>query len=236
MTGIGPDVTGRVIVVTGGASGIGAAVVAGFEKLGAHVVVADLQGDPVVDVTDRDSVRGLARFVEREYGRCDYLVTCAGAVVAGPPDSFDDTQWDLLFEVNVKGIWRAVDALLPLMREGASILTVTSGAGLRPSTDLSAYAATKAAAIAYTRALAVDLAPRGIRANSIAPGVVDTPMHRAAQLQRGAESAAASSSHRNYLVKRDGTAAEIASAVIALATNAYATGSTLAVDGGRTLH
>lgn len=236
MTGVLPDLSGKVAVVTGGASGIGAAVAASFTDLGATVVIADLASDPPVDVTRADSVRVFSDRVGAECGSCDILVAAAGTVFASAPDELDDAAWDRLLEVNVKGVWRVVDGLLPLMPPGASIVTVSSGAGLRPGPELSAYAATKGAVIAYTRALAVDLAPRGIRANCVAPGIVDTPMHRDAQQLRGGEAADAAADHAQYLVKRDGTPEELAAAIVMLATNGYVTGATLAVDGGRTLH
>ncbi|KIP51287.1 SDR family NAD(P)-dependent oxidoreductase [Leucobacter komagatae] len=236
MTGVLSDLTGKVVVVTGGASGIGHAVANSCLALGAEVVIADLASTPPVDVTSTDSVRALAERVGAVHGRCDILIAAAGAVFASAPDALDDASWDRLFAVNVKGVWRVVDALLPLMPSGASIVAVASGAGLRPSAELSAYAATKGAVIAYTRALAVDLSPRGIRANCVAPGIVDTPMHRDAQQLRGAQVAAAATGHAQYLIKRDGTPEELAAAILMLATNGYITGTTLAVDGGRTMH
>ncbi|KUF05774.1 SDR family NAD(P)-dependent oxidoreductase [Leucobacter sp. G161] len=236
MSGVPPALADKVVVVTGGASGIGLAVASACTDLGATVVIADVAGDQPVDVTSAASVRGLADRLRTAHGRCDILIAAAGTVLAGAPDALDDAAWDRLFAVNVKGVWRVVDALLPLMPRGASIVTVSSGAGLRPGPELSAYAATKGAVIAYTRALAVDLAAREIRANCVAPGIVDTPMHRDAQQLRSGEVAAAATGHAQYLVKRDGKPEELAAAIMMLSTNEYITGVTLAVDGGRTLH
>lgn len=237
------DLAGRVAVVIGGASGIGAAIAERLGAAGASVVIGDLHprdaSDSTVDITSADSLRTLARQVEAEYRTCSYLVLCAGAVTVGPMEIADEADWDRTFEVNAKGPWLATRAFLPLLVAeglGSSILTVASGAGLRPLPELSIYAASKAAVIGLSRALATELSDRGIRVNCLSPGLVDTPMARSAQEARGMEAAGQTTAFSNYLVRRFGTTDELAQAAIMLLTNEYITGSTLAVDGGRTLH
>lgn len=237
------DLSGRVAVVIGGARGIGAAVADGLRLTGASVVVADLHPrnslDVKVDITCATSLDTLARRVEADHGSCSYLVLCAGAVAVGPMEALDEAEWDRTFDVNAKGPWLATRSFLPLLTaavDGASVLTVASGAGLRPLPDLSIYSASKAAVIGLSRALAMELADDGIRVNCLSPGLVDTPLARAAQNQRGDEAAHQAASFSNYLVRRSGTVDELARAAIMLLTNEYITGSTLAVDGGRTLH
>lgn len=238
-----PDLTNRVAVVIGGASGIGAAIAENLSTAGASVVVADLHprgsSDIAVDITSEESLSTLARQVEAEHGACSYLVLCAGTVAVGSMETADEADWDRTFDVNAKGPWMAVRAFLPLLvavGEGASVLTVASGAGLRPLPELSIYAASKAAVIGLSRALATELADRNIRVNCLSPGLVDTPMARAAQEARGVEAAQQTNAFSNYLVRRFGTTDELAHAAIMLLTNKYITGSTLAVDGGRSLH
>jgi NAD(P)-dependent dehydrogenase (short-subunit alcohol dehydrogenase family) len=238
-----PDLTGRVAVVIGGASGIGAATAESLSVAGASVVVADLYPrattDMTVDIASAESIDTLARQVEAEHGTCSYLVLCAGTVAVGPMETADESDWDRLFDVNAKGPWMTVRAFLPLLTAadaGASVLTVASGVGLRPLPELSIYAASKAAVIGLSRALATELADRGVRVNCLSPGLVDTPMARDAQGARGTEAAGQTAAFSNYLVRRFGAADELAQAAIMLLTNEYITGSTLAVDGGRTLH
>jgi NAD(P)-dependent dehydrogenase (short-subunit alcohol dehydrogenase family) len=234
-----PDLAEQVAVVIGGASGIGAGTARGFAELGATVIVADARPGPGqlhADVTEPASLETLAATIRTGPARVDHLVLCAGTVRVGRLQDSTETDWDAVFDVNAKGAWRTVRALLPLVPDGGSIVTVSSGAGLRPIPELPLYAASKAALIGLSKALAVDLAGRGIRVNCVCPGLVDTPMARQAQEARGTEAAAEVSGYAQYLLKRAGTAEELAAAIVSLAVNPYITGSTLAVDGGRTLH
>lgn len=230
---------GRVAVVTGGASGIGAAVVARLRAAGDTVLIADLADDEPVDVTDRVSVRAFADRTAVSFGRVDLLVHCAGTTAVGAVDTSDDdadADWDRVFAVNVTAAWAVSRALLPLLGEGAAIVVVSSAAGLRPIAEMAAYVASKSAVIGLSRSMALDLAPRGIRVNCVCPGLVDTPMARAAQRQRSPDAREGVAERRGYLVDRDGTADELAEAIVLAGTNGYLTGSTIAVDGGRSLH
>jgi NAD(P)-dependent dehydrogenase (short-subunit alcohol dehydrogenase family) len=231
-----------VAVVTGGASGIGAAVVARLRAAGGVVLVADLEpgsGEERVDVADRDSVRAFAGRVAAAHGRVDLLVHCAGTVASGAVDTLSasaEEDWDRVLAVNLTGVWSVSRALLPLMGEGAAIVVVASAAGLRPIAEMAAYVASKSAAVGLSRSMALDLAPRGIRVNCVCPGLVDTPMARAAQEGRSPSARKGVAARRGYLIERDGTAEEIAEAIVLAGTNGYLTGSTIAIDGGRTLH
>lgn len=229
----------QVAVVTGGASGIGAAVGVLLRAKGYTVVVADLDGDEPVDVADRASVRAFAARLGDSFGRVDLVVHCAGTVATGAVDTMDehaDAEWDRVFAVNVTAVWAVSRAMLPMMGEGAAIVVVASAAGLRPIAEMAAYVASKSAVIGLSRSMAVDLAPRGIRVNCVCPGLVDTPMARAAQRKRSPGARAGVAERRGYLIDRDGTAEELAEAIVLAGTNGYLTGSTIAVDGGRSLH
>jgi NAD(P)-dependent dehydrogenase (short-subunit alcohol dehydrogenase family) len=229
---------GRIVVVTGGASGIGAAVAARLRAAGDTVLVADLAGDPPVDVTDNGSVTALAERVRAEHGRCDLLVNSAGALAVGTVTEVTEADWDRAFAVNVRGVWLVCRALLPLMPPGSAIVNVASAAGLRPITDMAAYVASKSAVVGLTRAMALDHAEQGIRVNCVCPGLVDTPMSAAAQRQRPPTAHDAVAGFAGYLVKRLAEPDELAAAICFLGSPeaAYVTGSTLAADGGRTLH
>lgn len=234
--------THRVAVVTGGASGIGAGVADRLRAEGTTVYVADLNPGPAadaVDVTDSASVRRLAESIAEREGRLDLIVHCAGAVAVGAVDTTAESaedDWDRMFAVNVKAVWTVSRALLPLMGDGGAIVVVASGAGVRPILEMSAYVASKSAVVGLSRSMALDLAPRGIRVNCVCPGLVDTPMARAAQTLRSPEASAAVTTRTGYLVQRQGTVGEITDVVMLAATNGYLTGSVISVDGGRTLH
>ncbi|WP_442214622.1 SDR family NAD(P)-dependent oxidoreductase [Specibacter sp. RAF43] len=234
-----PDPASPVAVVTGGASGIGAATADRFRALGYGVVIADLTrvGEaPATDLTSTESVDALARWVTAKHGRCDVLVNGAAAVVAGDILAVNESDWTRVLDMNVTGIWRTARAFIPLMIDGGSVVNIASAAGLRAIADMSAYVASKSAVVGLTASMAIDLAPRNIRVNCVCPGLVDTPMARRAQELRRDETRSAVQNFDNYLIKRTAEPDEIAEAVVFLGTNRYLTGSTLAVDGGRTLH
>jgi NAD(P)-dependent dehydrogenase (short-subunit alcohol dehydrogenase family) len=228
----------RVAVVTGGASGIGAAVVALLTAAGATVEVADLDAESPTDVTDSQAVGAFASDVLGRHGRCDVLVNCAGALAAGTALEVTERDWDKAFDTNVRAPWLMSRAFLASMPSGSVIVNVASGAGLRAIPNMAAYVASKTALVGLTRAMALDHADAGIRVNCVCPGVIDTPMNDQAQRDRPAEVRESVAGFNGYLVKRYGTADEVADAVLYLASPraAYITGATLAVDGGRTMH
>jgi NAD(P)-dependent dehydrogenase (short-subunit alcohol dehydrogenase family) len=231
---------GTVAVVTGGASGIGAAVVRQLRSVGAQVVVADLAPTDAsaVDVTDTASVAAFAVDLDRRYGRCDLLVNCAGTVAVGTISDCTEQDWAQVFNVNVLGVWQASRHLLPLMPPGAAIVNVASGAALRPIPKMAAYVASKAAVVGLTRAMALDHAEQKIRVNCVCPGLVDTPLAAEAQQQRPVDTQQSVAAFDGYLIKRMATADEIARCICYLGSSeaSYITGATVAVDGGRTLH
>lgn len=232
----------RVAVVTGGASGIGAAVTKRLRAAGAEVVVADLtpaeRSDPVVDVADTASVAAFADGVQARFGRCDLLVNCAGAVAVGTATQCTEPEWNRVFDVNVRGIWQTSRHFLPMMPPGSAIVNVASAAGLRPIPGMAAYVASKAAVVGLTRAMALDHAPQEIRVNCVCPGLVDTPLAAAAQEERPDTTRQSVAGFEDYLIKRQATADEIAAYICFLGSSeaGYTTGATVAVDGGRTLH
>ncbi|NVM94304.1 SDR family NAD(P)-dependent oxidoreductase [Arthrobacter wenxiniae] len=233
------DAASPIAVVTGGASGIGAATANRFRAIGYSIVIADLadvSDAPITDLSSTDSVDALATWVAQKHGRCDVLINGAAAVVAGDILAVSESDWTRILDLNVTGIWRTARAFVPLMIDGGAIVNIASGAGLRAIPDMSAYVASKSAVVGLTASMAIDLAPRNIRVNCVCPGPVDTPMARRAQELRRDEARSAVQNFDNYLVKRTAEPDEIAEAVVLLATNRYLTGSTLAVDGGRTLH
>lgn len=210
-------------VVTGGASGIGAAVVAKLRGRGLDVSVVDL---PAVDVRDEAQVAAAVR-------GADLLVNAAGI---GSTTNVVDTPvevWEDVFAVNARGTFLCCKHAIPGMRErgGGSIVNVASVAGIVGLKNRVAYSASKAAIIGLTKALAVDHVAEGIRVNAVAPGTVETPWVR--RLVEDAGESLDALAARQPL-GRLGTAEEIADAIVWLAFAEFATGTVLTIDGGLT--
>jgi len=171
-------VTGRIVLVTGGAGGMGAAIRARFEAADDSVVAADLHGgDVTVDVSSvADCERMVAATLAR-HGRIDVLVTAAGVWVEGPTAEMTEAQWDRTIDVNLKGTFFAIRAAIPaLIEAGGCIVAVSSDYGLVGGPQAAIYAASKFGVNGIVRSLAIELAPHGVRVNSICPCDVDTPM------------------------------------------------------------
>jgi 3-oxoacyl-[acyl-carrier protein] reductase len=188
---------GKVAIITGGGTGIGAGIARLFAKNGAHVVLtSELAAEamqPVVDqiradgasanavtcdVMDRASIAALITAVERERGRIDILIQSAGVCFAGPIETMEPRKIDLMFGVNVVGAISTIQAVLPAMRRagGGAIVNIASGAALLGVDQMAVYASTKAAIAHFTRTLAPELRRTNIRINSIGPGSVRTQM------------------------------------------------------------
>ena len=248
MSGAAEDQSGQVVVVTGGAGGIGSATTELLALQGATVVSIDAaagQAGPPgaslclqADVTDAGALRAAGRQVAARFGGCDALIICAGIAVTGPAAETSEEDWDRVFAVNVRGGWLTFREFFPVLRQPARVVTVASAAGLRPLPQLAAYSAAKAALIALTRSIAIDYASAGIRANCVCPGQVDTPLAAQVQGDRTGEARESVAAFRDYLIKRAASPAEIAAAVAFASSPAcgYLTGSVIPVDGGRSLH
>ncbi|WP_292318486.1 SDR family NAD(P)-dependent oxidoreductase, partial [Mesorhizobium sp.] len=184
----------KVAVVTGGAQGIGAAIVRGFAAEGAHVVIADMALDKAealarelegkatalqLDVRDLASIDAMVASVTRTHGGIDILVNNAAVFDMGPLLEISEKSFDLQFSVNVKGLLFTLQAVAKRMvaqgRKG-KIINMASQAGRRGEALVAVYCATKAAVISITQSAGLALIKHGINVNGIAPGVVDTPM------------------------------------------------------------
>ncbi len=239
---------GRVAVVTGAGSGIGRTIADQCAGRGATVVAVDR--DPgvvarppaaaaraiVCDVGDGERVATTVGAILDEFGRVDVLVNAAGVLETGSVIDTTEAAWDAVFATNVRGAWLVTRAVLPSMlgRGIGAIVNVASGVGLRPLPGLAAYAASKAALISLTRSTAVEYGAAGIRANCVCPGPIATPMHARNPSRQGPRGRLSP----DYPLGRLGTTAEVADAVLFLASDAasFITGATIAVDAGRTLH
>jgi len=192
------DATGEVLIVTGGANGIGAALARGYARAGGTAVVLDVVEAPqlaaeprveqqLVDVSDRDAVVAAVGDVHARHGRVDALV--AGAAVQPRSDvaTMDPQEWRRTLAVNLDGVVWACQAVLPRMtaaRRGA-ILVFASGLAHMGRAQASAYAASKGALIAFAKSLAAEVVGSRVRVNTVFPGVIDTPQFQAANPSGG---------------------------------------------------
>ena len=172
------DFSGSVVLVSGGASGIGAATVRACEQAGAKVVVADVNGNPAVDVSDPGAVERLIRETIRKYGRIDAAVLAAAIQKRIAVESMSDEDWRRHMAVNLDGVFYCLRELAPVMkkqRRGA-ILVFTSGLVNMGWPGASAYAASKGALIGLAKCAALELREHGVRVNVLSPGLVASPI------------------------------------------------------------
>ncbi|SSW62955.1 SDR family NAD(P)-dependent oxidoreductase [Achromobacter agilis] len=243
------SVSPRVALVTGGAQGIGRAIASRLAADGMIVLIADRdapgsetlaaslqqQGSRAhalaMDVGNPASIAAVFNDIERNHGRCDVLVNNAGMAGARPFMDYPLELWSQVLAVNLTGPLLCGQRAAALMARAGwgRIVNIASISGVRASPGRSAYGASKAALIALTRQMAVELAPLGITANCVAPGPIETPLTRDHHTPQTRQSY-----YRSVPQRRYGEPEEIASAVAFLASDgaAYVNGHTLAVDGG----
>jgi NAD(P)-dependent dehydrogenase (short-subunit alcohol dehydrogenase family) len=244
---------GRVVLVTGAASGIGRATAELYAVMGARVVGSDVDagrgaataaglrdaGHEMVfkaaDVTDDDDVAALLAFVTDQFGRLDCAANCAG--VGGghaATHEYPVEEWDRIVSINLRGTWLAMRAELGVMLalgNGGAIVNVSSTLGVRGSAMASPYSASKHGVLGLTRTAAIEYASAGIRVNAVSPGAIDTPIMD--------ETFARFPGFREALlgfvpIGRMGRPAEVATAIAWLSSDAasFITGESLAIEGG----
>jgi len=228
-----------VAVVTGGASGIGAATAARLADEGATVATFDITGgvDFVLDVRDEVAVRDAFAEVVAAHGRLDSVVHCAGVAGGGPVHLVEESEWDRVVDINLKGTF-LVDkhaAIHMLEADRGSIVNIASIEGIEGTEGGSAYNASKGGVIMLTKCMAIDYGHRGIRVNAICPGGVDTPLLMDIIGAPGVE-VYRDKMHDRHLLNRFGQPSEIAAAAAFLVSDdaSFMTGQAMVVDGGFT--
>ena len=231
------DLQGKVALVTGGGSGIGAATVDLLRARGATVIAADVrpgEGIEALDVTDEAAVDALVSSIVERHGRLDVAANVAGApgVYAHVADASTE-DWRATMAVNIDGAFFCLRAELRAMRAGGrgSIVNVASSAGRMGVPGLSAYSASKHAVLGLTKSAALEVARDGIRVNAVCPGSIRTPMLRGFV---GGDEALLEKMGRRAPMGRLGEPVEIAEAVVWLLSDAagFVTGNALSPDGG----
>lgn len=255
MTG---QLDGRVAVITGGASGIGAATAVAFARAGARVVIGDYAPDGHdaasvlsviadeggeafavgVDVRDPEQVDALVAAACERFGRVDIALANAAIARRVPATELDDDAWRDLLDVDLGGVWRLFRAALPGMREagwGRLLVTASTVGNLEAWPEHAHYSAAKAAVVGLVRTLAAELGPDGITVNAIAPGIIRTPQTLDRVNSLGADGVARTG--HTQPIRRVGEPADIAAGFRYLAGEdaGFVTGHLLVIDGGRSL-
>ncbi|MDQ2652388.1 MAG: SDR family oxidoreductase [Chloroflexota bacterium] len=245
---------GKLAVITGAATGIGRATALLFAQEGAAVAVGDINEAGAqqtvadiaaaggkawffaCDVTNAGDVAALFNNAAEAMGGIDIIINNAGVQRSGRVTEFSEAEWDLLMEVNPRSCFLGAKYGVPYLvqRGGGVIVNVASLAGLKGGPGMTAYSASKGAIIAFTKALAAELAPANIRVNAMCPGWIDTPFNQPAIDFMGGREVQDRVVEQIVPLGRQGVPEEIATGMLFLASNAssYMTGQALVIDGG----
>ncbi|ORY09231.1 hypothetical protein BCR34DRAFT_487693 [Clohesyomyces aquaticus] len=247
---------GKVIAITGGASGIGFETAKLLVSRGAKVSIADIDDGALgeawvelrkdggeamtykLDVRDRKHVDAWISATVSKFGRLDGAANIAGvtgrSIGVKTADELEDEDWDFVIGVNLTGLMYCQRAELQALTKGGAIVNAASIAGLQGREKNAAYCASKHGVVGLTRTAAKDMGGKGIRVNAIAPGTIDTPMVTQARQVAGLDPAAVKLDHSQAALKRLGQPSEVASLIAFLLSDdsSFITGAVMSIDGG----
>ena len=241
---------GKVAVITGGSTGIGLATAKTFIEEGAKVVITgrtQLTLDAAQteinhenlrviqsDTSKLDEVNALVSKVEAEFGKVDILFANAGIAWFAPIGQTDEAFFDTHFNTNVKGLFFTIQKFLPIFNDGGAIVLNASAVIHKGFENSSVYSATKGAVRSFARTLSAELAPRKIRVSTVSPGPIDTPIYGKMGMTEDQLKGMAENFANMVPLKRFGSSAEVAKAVLFLASDdsSYVAGEEILVDGG----
>jgi len=249
------DLTGKVALITGATSGIGRATAVLFNKLNATVILTGRASDRLralavelsqtgngeafsvaADITKEEDVQNLVDSALIKYKRVDILVNNAGVLEKGTIEDTSLSQFDRVINVNLRAIYHLSHLLVPYLIESkGTIINVSSVNGIRSFAGVLAYNISKAGVDQFTRCAALELASKGVRVNSVNPGVIVTEMHKRGGMDETTYAAFLEHSKSTHALGRTGEVHEVANAIAFLASDAasFITGASLPVDGGR---
>jgi len=233
------DLTGKIILVTGAAGAIGAAVIAALSRAGGTAIASDLTGDVALDVTSESDWQRITDEIGERHGRLDGLVNAAGIVALGTIEQLDFATWRRVLGVNLDGAFLGCKYAFPLLRKrGGSIVNLSSVSGLVGGHNLAAYNASKGGLSLLTKSVALHgarLTPP-VRCNAVCPAFVEGPMVEAIAQSARDPGAAKQKLSRDIPLGRLGQPAEIAALCVYLLSDeaGFITGANLPIDGGLT--
>jgi len=245
------DLSGKTAVITGGNSGIGYATAKKFKANGANVVITGRSAERVqiaanelgvkgivADVTNLSALSDLVGQVKNEVGALDILFVNAGIFSPAPVGQTSEEMFDTQVGINFKGAVFTIERFLPLLKDGASIINLSSINAYTGMPNTAIYAASKAALNAYTRTAATELAPRKIRVNSVNPGPISTPIFGKTGMPEEQLNDFASAIQNRIPLKRFGQPEDVANLVAFLASDcaSFITGSEYNIDGGMNIN
>ncbi len=245
-----PKLDGKIALVTGGTTGIGAAIAKRFQTEGATVIITgsnpktleaartELTGIEVMasDAGDIHATKTLVDAVVAKHGRIDVLVVNAGVAQFAPAEMVDEAFFDKHYDINVKGPYFLIKNTIPVMPDGGAIILIASNAGSKGFAGVSVYGSTKAALRSFGRNFAAELAPRRIRVNTISPGPIETPIFGKTDMPADQLAGMKTMFTEMVPLKRMGQADEIGTVAVFFASedSSFVTGAELYVDGGMT--
>lgn len=245
------NLKGKVAVVTGGNSGIGYATAEKFKAEGATVIISGRSAEKVkeaattlgvkgvvADVLDLKAIDAAVAEIKAEFGKVDILFVNAGIFTPAPVGSISEEMFDEQVGINFKGAVFTAEKFLPLLQSGSSITFLSSINAYTGMPVTAIYAASKAAVNSYMRTAAIELAPRGIRVNSLNPGPINTPIFGKVGMPQEQLNGFASAMQQRVPLKRFGKPEEIASFAAYLASDdaGYITGGEFNIDGGMNIN
>lgn len=241
------ELINKVVVVTGGNSGIGYSAAKQFKEEGAKVIITGRSEEKVktaaselgvlgftADASSLKALDSLIEYVDKEIGKVDILFNNAGIFSPAPVGQISEEMFDHQMGINFKGAVFTIEKFLPILNDGASIINLSSVNAYTGMPNTAVYAASKAALNSYTRTAATELAPRGIRINSVNPGPVETPIFGKTGMPEDQLAGFAQAMQERIPLKRFGQPEDIANLVLFLASDkaSFITGAEYNIDGG----